>query len=83
MAKSSNSEHSDVEAMENRRQASNEDVRLVELWVPDVSSDEFKAEAYRQSLIVANSPSEADDQAFIDSTSEFFARSGDEPDFID
>lgn len=42
-------------------------MRLVQLWLPDTSTPEFKAEARRQSLLIANSPQEADDQAFIDS----------------
>ena len=44
-------------------------LKLVQFWVPDVTSAEFKAEARRQSLAAANSPTEADDQAFIDSIS--------------
>jgi len=46
-------------------------MKLVQLWVPDTNSAAFKAEARRQSLAAANSPTEADDQAFIDSISEF------------
>lgn len=46
-------------------------MKLVQFWVPDMNSPEFKAEAKRQSLAAANSPTEADDQAFIDSISEF------------
>ncbi|MFC7054313.1 antitoxin MazE family protein [Hansschlegelia quercus] len=44
-------------------------MKLVQFWVPDVRSPEFLAEARRQSLAVANSPQEAEDQAFIDSLS--------------
>jgi hypothetical protein len=44
-------------------------LRLVQFWVPDVDSPEFAEEARRQSLAIANSPGEADDQAFIDSLS--------------
>lgn len=47
-------------------------MKLVQFWVPDTSSAAFKAEARRQSLAAANSPTEAEDQAFIDSISEFF-----------
>ena len=43
--------------------------RLMQRWVPDVDSEEFKREAHRVSLAIANSPGEADDQAFIDSIS--------------
>ena len=46
-------------------------MKLVQFWVPDISSAEFKAEARRQSRLIARSPYEADDQAFIDSLSEF------------
>ena len=46
-------------------------MKLVQYWVPDVSSAEFKAQAHRDSLLIANSPHEADDQAFIDAISEF------------
>jgi len=42
-------------------------MRLVQFWVPDVTTPEFKAEARRQSRLISNSPQEADDQAFIDS----------------
>jgi hypothetical protein len=41
-------------------------LRPIQLWVPDVRSPEFAAEARRQSLLVANSPGEKEDQAFID-----------------
>jgi hypothetical protein len=37
--------------------------------VPDVHSPEFAAEAHRQSLAVANSAQEKDDQDFIDAIS--------------
>ena len=47
-------------------------MKLVQFWVPDVNSAEFKAEARRQSRLIALSPTEAEDQAFIDSISEFF-----------
>lgn len=42
-------------------------LKLVQFWLPDVSSPEFKAEAHRQSLAVANTPHARDDQEFIDS----------------
>lgn len=41
-------------------------LRPVQIWVPDVRSPEFAAEARRQSLLVASSPREKEDQAFID-----------------
>jgi hypothetical protein len=41
-------------------------LRPVQLWVPDVRSPHFAQQAHDQSLAVATSPTEADDQAFID-----------------
>ena len=46
-------------------------MKLVQYWVPDVSSAAFKAQARRDSLLIANSPHEAEDQAFVDAISEF------------
>jgi hypothetical protein len=45
-------------------------MKLVQMWVPDTNSAEFKAEARRQARAIADSPHEADDQAFVDSLSE-------------
>lgn len=46
-------------------------MKLVQVWVPDVNSPEFKAQARRESRAMALSPTEAEDQAFVDSISEF------------
>ena len=46
-------------------------LRPIQIWVPDVRSPAFAAEAHRQSLAVANSPHAADDQAFVDALSEW------------
>ena len=46
-------------------------LRPVQLWVPDTRSAAFRAEAHRQAALVANSPGEADDQAFVDAISEW------------
>ncbi len=43
--------------------------RLVQMWLPDVRSKEFADQAHRASLAIANSPTEAEDQAFVDSIS--------------
>jgi hypothetical protein len=45
--------------------------RPIQIWVPDVRSEAFRKEARRQSLAVAQSPHEKDDQAFVDSISEW------------
>jgi len=41
-------------------------LRPIQIWVPDVRSRRFKAEAHRQSAAVAASRHWRDDQAFID-----------------
>lgn len=46
-------------------------LRPIQIWVPDVRSPEFAKEAHRQSLAVARSPQEKDDQTFIDSLSDW------------
>jgi hypothetical protein len=47
-------------------------LKPIQIWVPDVTSPEFKKQARRESRIIANSPTEAEDQAFIDSISTFW-----------
>jgi hypothetical protein len=42
-------------------------LRPIQVWVPDVRSSAFKAEAHRQSLAAAQSSHADDDQDFIDS----------------
>jgi hypothetical protein len=44
-------------------------LRPIQIWVPDVRSPEFAAQAHQQSLAVATSPHADDDQAFIDAIS--------------
>ena len=46
-------------------------LRPVQIWVPDVRSPEFAAEAHRQSLAVSKGPHAAEDQAFVDAISEW------------
>ena len=45
-------------------------LRPIQIWVPDVRSPAFAAEAHRQSLAVARAPSAREDQDFIDAVSE-------------
>lgn len=44
-------------------------LRPLQIWVPDVQAPEFIAEAHRQSVAIAKSEREADDQAFVDAIS--------------
>ena len=45
-------------------------LRPIQIWVPDTRSANFRAEAHRQSLAVAQSPGADLDQAFIDAVSD-------------
>ena len=45
-------------------------LRPIQIWVPDVRSPSFQAQAHRQSLAVAQSEHAADDQAFVDAISD-------------
>ncbi len=46
-------------------------LRPIEIWVPDMRSPSFVAEAHRQSLAVARSPHAREDQDFIDAVSDW------------
>jgi len=46
-------------------------LRPIQIWVPDVRSPKFAAEAHRQSLAVAKSPHAKEDQDFIDAVSDW------------
>ena len=56
---------------EHRHRLRAQGMRPIQIWVPDVHSPEFAAEARRQSLLAAQSPEEAEIQAFIDSVYEW------------
>jgi hypothetical protein len=45
-------------------------LRPIQIWVPDVRSPAFRAEAHQQSMAVAGSVQADDDQAFIDAVSD-------------
>jgi hypothetical protein len=45
-------------------------LRPMQVWVPDVRSRAFKVQAHRQSLAIARSSNEREDQAFIDAVSD-------------
>ena len=53
-----------------RRRLRQQGLRPIQIWVPDMRSPSFAAEARRQSLAVARSPQARDDQDFIDAISE-------------
>lgn len=43
--------------------------RPIQIWVPDVRSARFVAEAHRQSVLVGGADSRSDDQDFIEAVS--------------
>ena len=53
-----------------RQRLREQGLRPIQIWVPDVRSPAFKAEAHRQSLAIAESPHAQEDQAFIDAISD-------------
>ncbi len=54
-----------------RQRLRKQGLRPIQIWVPDVRSKAFAREAHRQSLLVAQSEGEADDQKFVDAISEW------------
>ena len=56
---------------EHRQRLRAQGMRPIQIWVPDVHSPEFAAEARRQSLLANASPEESEIQAFIDSVYEW------------
>jgi len=69
MARSAQSTRSRDKVRAHRKRLRQQGLRPIQIWVPDVNSPEFAAEARRQSLAVANSPHAREDQAFIDAVS--------------
>jgi hypothetical protein len=67
-SKSSNSSRDKVRR--HRERLRRQGLRPIQIWVPDVRSPAFAAEAHRQSLAVARSPRAGEDQSFIDAVSE-------------
>jgi len=48
-------------------------LRPIQIWVPDVRSKHFAAQARRQSRAIANSAQEQEDLAFIESIADWSA----------
>jgi hypothetical protein len=71
MAKAARSISSRDKVKAHRDRLRRHGLRPIQIWVPDVRSPTFAAEAHRQSLAVANSPHARDDQAFIDAISDW------------
>jgi hypothetical protein len=60
-----------LKVREHRQRLRSQGMRPIQIWVPDVRSPEFSAEARRQSQLVAQSAQEAEIQALIDSLAEW------------
>jgi hypothetical protein len=41
-------------------------MRLIQMWIPDIRTAEFRKEARRQSLLANRSPAAAEDQAWAE-----------------
>lgn len=54
---------------QHRERLRRQGLRPIQIWVPDVRAPEFIAEAHRQSLAIANSEGEPEDQGFVDAIS--------------
>jgi hypothetical protein len=54
-----------------RKRLRQQGLRPIQIWVPDMRSPAFAAEAHRQSLAVARSPHAKGDQNFIDAVSDW------------
>jgi hypothetical protein len=70
MSPTSPQKPSRLKVSEHRARLRAQGLRPIQIWVPDVRAPGFLAEARRQSLLVATSPADQDDQAFIDAISE-------------
>lgn len=68
-ATTNRSSRSKVQAYRTRLRALG--LRPIQIWVPDVRAASFQSQAHRQSLAVAKSNQEADDQAFVDAISDW------------
>ena len=52
---------------QHREKLRKQGLRPIQIWVPDVRSPEFAAQAHAQSKRAADSPTAAEDQSFVDS----------------
>jgi hypothetical protein len=60
-----------VKVQQHRERLREQGLRPIQIWVPDVRSRAFRAEAHRQSRLAAVSPRSHKDQAFIDAISDW------------
>jgi len=70
MAESDRPKSSRDKVRAHRERLRRQGLRPIQIWVPDIRSRSFRAQAHRQSLAVAESDYGPEDQAFIDAVSE-------------
>ena len=66
MARRQSSTPTAIRVRAHRQRLREQGLRPIQIWVPDVRSPQFAEQAHQQSLAIASSDHEADDQAFID-----------------
>ncbi len=71
MAASAQSKPSRDKVKAHRERLRQRGLRPIQIWVPDVRSPAFVAEAHRQSVAVAQSPKAGEDESFIDAVSDW------------
>jgi hypothetical protein len=70
MPKAKGSRSSKEKVRAHREKLRKQGLRPIQIWVPDVRSPAFKAEAHRQSMLVAHSEQDRADQEFVDAVSD-------------
>ena len=60
-----------AKVQQHRGRLRDQGLRPIQIWVPDVRADAFRAAAHQQSLLVAASAQESADQAFIDAVADW------------
>jgi len=74
MTQSTGAKPTRIKVREHRQRLRAQGLRPIQIWAPDVSAPNFRAEAHRQSLAVAVSALGVDDQAFIDAATDWDER---------
>lgn len=66
MARRQSSSPIAIRVRAHRERLREQGLRPIQIWVPDVRSARFAEQAHQQSLAIASSRHDADDQAFLD-----------------
>jgi hypothetical protein len=69
MPPNANSKPSRLKLRAHREQLRAQGLRPIRIWAPDVRQPAFRAEARRQSLLVAAQDGKVEDQAFVEAAS--------------